>query len=136
MFYGVILYQIGLLVDMKKIIYQEEEDYVLMVLILQVRCLVCIIFENEVKLFGFLQNVSENLKGGHFIICLFDGKRIFDLLKSKDIYEQKDEKDTLCWSIRKKYTNTSFKNDKSSLGMTQVYVNTFHKEIDEYLKLI
>ena len=60
-------------------------------------------FENDVKLFGFLQNISENLKvGGHFVACLFDGKRIFDLLKTKDVHEQRDEKDKLCWSIRKK----------------------------------
>ena len=36
--------------------------------------------------------------------------------------------------LEKKYRNTSLKNDKTSLGMTiGVYVNTFHKETDEYL---
>ena len=76
-------------------------------------------FENEIKLFGFLQNVSENLKvGGHFVACLFDGRRIFDLLKSSDVHEQRDDKDKLCWSIRKKYKNSTLKSDKSSLGMT------------------
>ena len=55
-------------------------------------------FENEVKLFGFLQNVSENLKvGGKYVACLFDGNRIFDLLKSSDLHEQRDAEDKL-WS--------------------------------------
>ena len=65
-------------------------------------------FENEVKLFGFLQNVSENLKvGGKYVACLFDGNRIFDLLKSTDLHEQRDKEDKLCWSVRKKYKNTT-----------------------------
>ena len=92
-------------------------------------------FENEEKLFGFLRNISDNLKiGSRFIACLFDGKKIFELLKSKDVYEKKDEKDNLCWSIRKKYDNTKLLKNKNSLGMKiGVYVNTFYKEIDEYL---
>ena len=92
-------------------------------------------FENKEKLFGFLQNLSENMKiGSQFIACLFDGSKIFEMLKSKDLHEQKDDNDNLCWSIRKKYRHTKLNNDNTSLGMTiGVYVNTFHKEVDEYL---
>ena len=92
-------------------------------------------FENEQKIFGFLQNLSENMKiGGQFIACLFDGSKIFDILNSKEVHEQKDENDNLCWSIRKKYSHTKLSDNNSSLGMTiGVYVNTFHKEIDEYI---
>uniref|UniRef100_A0A6C0JC56 mRNA (guanine-N(7))-methyltransferase n=1 Tax=viral metagenome TaxID=1070528 RepID=A0A6C0JC56_9ZZZZ len=92
-------------------------------------------FENDKTLFGFLQNLSDNLKvGSQFVACLFDGSKIFDMLKSKDVHEQHDKDGKLCWSIRKKYSNTKLNNNKDSLGMTiGVYVNTFHKEINEYL---
>jgi hypothetical protein len=92
-------------------------------------------FKNKEMLYGFLQNVSENLKvGGHFIATLFDGSKIFRLLEKKDIIETRDSDNKLCWSIRKKYNSKKLPNNETSLGMSiGVYVDTFHKEFDEYL---
>ena len=92
-------------------------------------------FKNKEMLYGFLQNVSENLKiGGHFIATLFDGSKIFKLLEKKDIIETKDSTGKLCWSIKKKYKNTKLSSNESSLGMSiGVYVDTFNKEFDEFL---
>ena len=45
-------------------------------------------FENRLTLNNFLRNVSECTKiGGYFIGTSYDGKTIFDKLKSKDIGE-------------------------------------------------
>ena len=84
-------------------------------------------------LYGFLQNVSENLKmGGHFIATLFDGNKIYKLLEKKDIIETRDSNEKLCWSIRKNFKSKKFPNNESSLGMSiGVYVDTFHKEFEE-----
>jgi hypothetical protein len=92
-------------------------------------------FKNKEMLYGFLQNVSENLKmGGHFIATLFDGSKIFKLLEKKDIVETRDSDGKLCWSIKKNYKNTKLSSNESSLGMSiGVYVDTFHKEFEEYL---
>ena len=92
-------------------------------------------FKNKEMLYGFLENVSENLKiGGYFIATLFDGNKIFKLLEKKDSIETRDKDGTLCWSIKKNYKSKKFSNNEDSLGMSiGVYVDTFHKEFDEYL---
>ena len=92
-------------------------------------------FKNKEMLYGFLENVVKILKmGGHFIATLFDGNKIFKLLEKKDIVETRDSNDKLCWSIKKKYKSSKFPNNESSLGMSiGVYVDTFHKEFDEFL---
>ena len=61
-----------------------------------------IISKSKETLHNVLINISENLKiGGKFIATMFDGRKIFKMLKGKDSIEVKDPKDRLLWSIKK-----------------------------------
>jgi len=106
-------------------------------------------FENVERLHSFMKNASDTIKvGGHFIGTCFDGELVFNKLKTIDtgdtyyIYRQLDEnadKDDIqnrkkIWSIKKKYNQTEFNNDDSSLGlMVSVFQETINKDFDEYL---
>jgi hypothetical protein len=109
-------------------------------------------FENIVKVHTFLQNVSECTKlGGYFIGTCFDGVRIFQALAR---LETGDELTVLrggstnttgpgggvssdpekMWSVRKKYHQTEFEPDSSSIGYEiEVYQDTINKATKEYL---
>ena len=103
-------------------------------------------FENIMKLHTFLQNVSECTKlGGYFIGTCFDGARIFQALAR---LESGDEISVLSsgngngngsdphkiWSARKKYHQTEFEPDSSSIGYEiEVYQDTINKVTLEYL---
>jgi hypothetical protein len=104
-------------------------------------------FENIMKLHTFLQNVAECTKlGGYFIGTCFDGARIFQALSR---LESGDEICVLSsgggggggrtdpqkiWSARKKYHQTEFEPDSSSIGYEiEVYQDTINKATREYL---
>ena len=107
-------------------------------------------FENIVKVQTFLQNVAECTKlGGYFIGTCFDGARIFQALAR---LETGDELTVLrggntnagpggansdpekMWSVRKKYHQTEFEPDSSSIGYEiEVYQDTINKATKEYL---
>jgi hypothetical protein len=103
-------------------------------------------FENNMKLHTFLQNVSECTKlGGYFIGTCFDGARIFQTLAR---LETGDELSVLSggggsgsgsdpqkmWSVRKKYHQTEFEPDSSSIGYEiEVYQDSINKATREYL---
>jgi hypothetical protein len=104
-------------------------------------------FENSMKLHTFLQNVSECTKlGGYFIGTCFDGVRIFQALAR---LETGDEMTVLSgtvgtggtgsdpqkmWSVRKKYHQTEFEPDSSSIGYEiEVYQDSINKITREYL---
>lgn len=104
-------------------------------------------FENIVKLHTFLQNVSECTKlGGYFIGTCFDGARIFQALAR---LESGDEISVLSnsgaiggvgsdpqrmWSVRKKYHQTEFEPDSSSIGYEiEVYQDSINKATREFL---
>ena len=104
-------------------------------------------FENSVKLHTFLQNVSECTKlGGYFIGTCFDGARIFQALSR---VESGDEISVVSeggsghttgrdpqkmWSARKKYHQTEFEPDSSSIGYEiEVYQDSINKSAREYL---
>ena len=106
-------------------------------------------FENIMKLHTFLQNVAECTKlGGYFIGTCFDGTRIFQALSR---LESGDEICVLSggsgsggsggsgdpqkiWSARKKYHQTEFEPDSSSIGYEiEVYQDTINKATREYL---
>jgi hypothetical protein len=102
-------------------------------------------FENNIKLHTFLQNVSECTKlGGYFIGTCFDGARIFQALAR---LETGDEMSVLSsgggdsggdpqkmWSVRKKYHQTEFEPDSSSIGYEiEVYQDSINKATREYL---
>jgi hypothetical protein len=102
-------------------------------------------FENNIKLHTFLQNVSECTKlGGYFIGTCFDGVRIFQTLAR---LETGDEMSVLSssgggsggdpqkmWSVRKKYHQTEFEPDSSSIGYEiEVFQDSINKATREYL---
>ncbi|NBO72417.1 hypothetical protein EBV26_18360, partial [bacterium] len=102
-------------------------------------------FENIMKVHTFLQNVSECTKlGGYFIGTCFDGARIFNalsrlesgselsILSSGSMSESVDPQKM--WSVRKKYHQTEFEPDSSSIGYEiEVYQDSINKLTREYL---
>jgi len=94
------------------------------------------LFENEIKLRTFLQNVTDNLKiGGYFIGTSMDGGRVFDLLRGMKKPAEGINGDDILWKIEKKYS-TSMKWDekKPMLGhKIEVYINTIGIPHEEYL---
>lgn len=94
------------------------------------------LFENEIKLRTFLQNVSDNLKtGGYFIGTSMDGGRVFDLLKGLKKPAEGIIGDDILWKIEKKYSLTlKWDEKKPMLGnKINVYVNTIGIAHEEYL---
>jgi mRNA capping enzyme/mRNA capping enzyme, catalytic domain/mRNA capping enzyme, C-terminal domain len=104
-------------------------------------------FENITTLHSFLKNISDTIKvGGYFVGTCFDGEVLFNKLKTMDtgetyyIYRQIEENNEdsqerkKIWSVTKKYNNSEFVSDDSSLGMKiSVFQETINKEFDEYL---
>ena len=90
-------------------------------------------FKNKENLDAFLTNVSMSLKkGGRFIATCLNGSMVFDSLKDADIISNEGE--TMCWKITKKYNNTEFISDDSSLGiMIDVYNESIGATFKEYL---
>jgi hypothetical protein len=74
-------------------------------------------FKNEMTLRGYLQNLSDNcMKGGYFIGTCYDGKKVFELMKDKEIFEMKDEFENIVFSLKKKYDIESFDYQKNNIG--------------------
>ena len=102
-------------------------------------------FKNTDTFHTFLKNCSDTIKvGGYFVGTCYDGTKIFnalkdvkegdkiELYKSEDCKEEKNMKKI--WSMTKKYSQTEFLPDETSLGMTiGVYQETINKDFDEYL---
>ena len=94
-------------------------------------------FENQLTLQNFLRNVSECVKiGGHFIGTCYDGRKIFDFLKSKtrgeSIKKMQDSK--LIWEITKDYEYEALLSDNTSVGYgINVYQESINKTFKEYL---
>jgi hypothetical protein len=94
-------------------------------------------FKNKKTLEGFLRNVTECTKlGGYFIGTCFNGKKIFDMLKevkkddSVKIFKHKKK----IFEIIKKYDESYFENDISSLGYEiEIFQETINKYFNEYL---
>jgi hypothetical protein len=94
------------------------------------------LFENEIKLRTFLQNVSDNLKiGGYFIGTSMDGGRVFDLLKGLKKPAEGIIGDDILWKIEKKYSATmKWDAKKPMLGhKIEMYINTIGIPHEEYL---
>ena len=95
-------------------------------------------FENDMKFYNFIRNVSENCKiGGYFIGTCYDGKRLFNSLSGKKYGESVfilDDNETKIWDIKKLYEQDSFPNDSMSLGYKiDVYQESINKTFSEYL---
>ena len=99
-------------------------------------------FENPTKLTGFIQNLSECTEiNGFFIGTCYDGETIFKMLSKKKEEEsitfmtedRNGHKVKIC-EIVKKYTDTGFPMDISSLGYSiDVYQESINKMAREYL---
>ena len=94
-------------------------------------------FESKDKLDGLINNISNNLKKGGFLIgACFDGKRIFEIFNSKTLNDniKSNKSGKLIWKIVKKYTNIEFNDDETSLGkQIDVLIYTINKSIPEWL---
>ena len=90
-------------------------------------------FKDKEILDAFLTNVSMSLKkGGRFIATCLNGSMVFDTLKDDDIIS--NDGDIMCWKITKRYNNTEFIPDDSSLGiMIDVYNESIGTTFKEYL---
>ena len=76
--------------------------------------------------------------GGYFIGTSYDGKKVFNYLRNKNVNESVTFNDEntgkKIWEITKKYENSDFKDDASSIGYTiEVFQESINKAFDEYL---
>ena len=77
-------------------------------------------FKDSESLAGFMTNLNDSIKlGGYFIACFFDGQRVFDMLKDKEVGQAKTgvEGTAPIWSLTKKYEAEELPSDETSLGM-------------------
>jgi hypothetical protein len=96
-------------------------------------------FEDNNILHRFLRNVAECTKvGGYFIGTCYDGTRIFNMLKGKqmddevELYHAKTK--TKLWGVTKLYDYDTFDDDQSSVGYKiNVFQETINKKAEEYL---
>ena len=95
-------------------------------------------FENPITFHGFLRNLAECTRiQGYFIGTCYDGKTLFNMLKSKmegeSISFMTESKKKIC-EITKKYSDTGFPDDESSIGYpVDVFQETINKTFREYL---
>ena len=95
-------------------------------------------FENNTTLTQFIRNVSETTKvGGYFIGTVYNGERVFNMLQSKKTNETiqlLDQNNKKMWEITKRYTQTEFPDNVSSLGYgIDIYQESIGKTFREYL---
>lgn len=93
-------------------------------------------FRNATTLEGFMTNVCQNVKmGGYFVGTCYDGKRVIDLIEESGgteavVYSNETE----YWRCVKKFEQTTFENDASSLGYgIDVYQKSIGLVHTEYL---
>ena len=97
------------------------------------------LFESKSKLDGFITNVSENLRpGGLFIGTCFDGNRVYQFLKDKNIGESKTGEigGKTIYKIKKLYTNVGEELPSNIQGVglpIEVYIPSINQSIKEYL---
>jgi hypothetical protein len=94
-------------------------------------------FESQSTFQNFMRNISECTKvGGYFIGACYDGKLIYNLLKSKKEGESIElyDDDVKIWEIRKEYGVDHFEDDASSIGYkVSVYQESINKMFPEFL---
>jgi len=94
-------------------------------------------FENKKIFYNFMRNVSECTKlNGYFIATCYDGRTIFNMLKKKQLGEDRNiyVDDKKVWSVTKEYDENMFDDNESCLGYKiSVYQDTINQSIPEYL---
>jgi hypothetical protein len=99
-------------------------------------------FENKVAFHGFLRNLAECTRDqGYFIGTCYDGRTIFKMLNKKkegesmvfSTTDRDNRKQRIC-EIVKKYNDTGFPDDDTSLGYRiDVYQESINQFASEYL---
>ena len=94
-------------------------------------------FENHSTLHNFIKNVSDCTQlNGYFIGTCYDGKTLFNMLKSKSMDEsavlyKNGEK---IWELTKQYDNEELPDNESCLGLAiDVYQESINQVFREYL---
>ena len=94
-------------------------------------------FKDKHVIHRFLANVAECTKiGGHFIGACYDGKKIFELLKNKQMNEEVQlyHNKKKIWGVKRLYPEDTFDDNISSLGYTiKVFQESINNYVDEYL---
>lgn len=94
-------------------------------------------FDTKERLMNYVRNVSENcMLNGYLIGCCYDGKKIFKALRNVEKGESigVNDEGKQIWQIIKRYDETTFEDDESSLGMQiDVYQESINKTFPEYL---
>lgn len=93
-------------------------------------------FENNAILNRFIGNIKDNLKiGGYFVGCCYDGKTIFNKLKSSKGELSFSKEDVEILNIKQDFSDEKeFYDDMGSLGTKiKVFVNSIGVEHTEYL---
>jgi hypothetical protein len=94
-------------------------------------------FKNVATFYGFIRNVAENTQmGGYFIGTTYDGETVFRQLEK---YKRGDgiilsQKEKIYFKLLKKYDETGFPPDETSLGYAiDVYQESIGQNLEEYL---
>jgi hypothetical protein len=94
-------------------------------------------FKNNKSINEFVRNCSEMCAvGGHMVGTCYNGRKIFDKLKSKELNEQVVlmKEDKKIWSIKKLYQKEEMPNTTDCLGYEiEVYQESINKSFIEYL---
>ena len=94
-------------------------------------------FKDIITLASFARNVSEMTKvDGYFIGTSYDGKKIFNALRSKDVDESLSimSNGNKMWQLTKMYDKTVFEDDETCLGYAiDVFQDSINKSFTEYL---
>ena len=94
-------------------------------------------FESVTTLQNFARNLAECTKlGGYFVGTAYDGKLVFNMLKTKPFDDGINiiDDSVKIWEIKKKYVQENFEDDSSCLGYTiDVFQETINKLIPEFL---
>lgn len=91
-------------------------------------------FENNSVLHNFLRNVAECTRvDGFFIGTCFDGVSVFEKLKNMEKFSIMVD-DTLIFEIQKKFSQTGFVSDDTSVGYAiKVFQESINNYVTEYL---
>ena len=88
---------------------------------------------------GYLMNLNDNLnKGGYFIATFYNGKRLYDLLKTQSKIEYINDIGEKIYSIEKDYNTPDFdyreENTDNMFGnKINVFMDSIGQELPEYL---
>ena len=94
-------------------------------------------FKDIITLASFARNVSEMTKvDGYFIGTSYDGKKIFNALRNKEVGESLSimSNGNKMWQLTKLYDKTVFEDDETCLGYAiDVFQDSINKSFTEYL---